>query len=175
MMMRTGVVMLCAASLALGCTTVYGAEHFKIPEESDYAPMYARLPLDPATMLPCGDWAWVPIIFYRAPECVPEDFNLHLGFDAPGAWSCPFLMEGHMVLELPPDVPQVPRLINVKQVDPVPVYFVSAQDPADQPLGSRFMLITMGDGISIKKLLQCSLEASARLLATDPAPDQVPQ
>jgi signal transduction histidine kinase/CheY-like chemotaxis protein len=56
----------------------------------------------------------------------------------------------------------------------LPVYFVSAQDPADEPLSSQFMLVSMGGGINLTKLLQCSLQTSARLLASDSGPDQGP-
>jgi signal transduction histidine kinase/CheY-like chemotaxis protein len=56
----------------------------------------------------------------------------------------------------------------------VPVFLVSAQDPADQPLRSRFLLATMDEGLSLSKLLRCSLEISKLLLepegALDPAP-----
>jgi CheY-like chemotaxis protein len=55
-----------------------------------------------------------------------------------------------------------------------PTFLVSAQDPADQPLRSRFLLATMDEGLSLSKLLHCSLEISKLLLepegALDPAP-----
>ena len=46
----------------------------------------------------------------------------------------------------------------------VPVLFVSAQDPADQTPSSPFLLATMGEGLTLRKLLDCSLQVSARLL-----------
>ncbi len=55
-----------------------------------------------------------------------------------------------------------------------PTFLVSAQDPADQPLRSRFLLATMDEGLSLSKLMHCSLEVSKLLLepegALDPAP-----
>ena len=55
-----------------------------------------------------------------------------------------------------------------------PTFLISAQDPADQPLRSRFLLATMDEGLSLSKLLHCSLEISKLLLepegALDPAP-----
>ena len=55
-----------------------------------------------------------------------------------------------------------------------PTFLLSAQDPADQPLRSRFLLATMDEGLSLSKLLHCSLELSKLLLepegALDPAP-----
>ena len=47
----------------------------------------------------------------------------------------------------------------------VPAMFVSAQDPADQTPTSQFLLATMGDGLGLRKLLDCSLEVSGLLLS----------
>ena len=56
----------------------------------------------------------------------------------------------------------------------VPTYFVSAQDPWDQPPRSSFLLATTGDGLSLNQLLRCSLALSDLLLrpedTLDPAP-----
>lgn len=54
-----------------------------------------------------------------------------------------------------------------------PVFLVSAQDPADQPMKSRFLVATRGDGLSISELLHCSLEFSAHLLEPDRGLDRV--
>ena len=56
----------------------------------------------------------------------------------------------------------------------VPVFFVSAQDPADQPPASRFLLATLDSGISLSKLLRCSMEISAILLETERELDLAP-
>jgi len=61
-----------------------------------------------------------------------------------------------------------------KGIPKAPTFLVSAQDPAEQPLTSRFLLATMNEGLSLSKLLHCSLELSKLLLepegALDPAP-----
>jgi CheY-like chemotaxis protein len=49
----------------------------------------------------------------------------------------------------------------------VPVLFVSAHDPTEQPLTSPFLLATTNQGISISKLLNGSLGISALLLQPD--------
>jgi signal transduction histidine kinase/CheY-like chemotaxis protein len=64
-------------------------------------------------------------------------------------------MDGWRVLEL---VHQDERMRGV------PIFFVSAQDPADQPLRSPFLLSTIGKGLPLGKLLSCSLEMSTLLL-----------
>ncbi len=56
----------------------------------------------------------------------------------------------------------------------VPVFLVSAQDPADQPLASRFFLATMDEGLSISKLLRGTLQFSALMLEPDRELDRVP-
>jgi CheY-like chemotaxis protein len=53
----------------------------------------------------------------------------------------------------------------------VPTFFVSAQDLADQPPLSRFLLVTMDEGLSLSRLLRCSLEVSKLLLQPERAPD----
>ena len=49
----------------------------------------------------------------------------------------------------------------------IPVILVSAQDPTEQPRGSRLVVATMGEGLSLSKVLHCSLELSALLLKPD--------
>ena len=49
----------------------------------------------------------------------------------------------------------------------IPVILVSAQNPREQPLASRALLVTMGEGLSLSKVLRCSLELSALLLQPD--------
>jgi signal transduction histidine kinase/CheY-like chemotaxis protein len=56
-----------------------------------------------------------------------------------------------------------------------PVYLVSAQDPADNPPSSSYMMITTEGGISVRKLLRCSLEVSQILLTPEGALDPTPQ
>ncbi len=56
------------------------------------------------------------------------------------------------------------EIVRDGRIQQVPVFCVSAQDPADQPLSSRFLLVTLGNGISLRKLLRGSLEMSAQLM-----------
>ena len=55
----------------------------------------------------------------------------------------------------------------------VPTFVISAQDPIDQPLKSEFLWVSMDEGLSLNKLLGCSLAISRLLLepegALDPA------
>jgi CheY-like chemotaxis protein len=64
-------------------------------------------------------------------------------------------MDGWQVLE---------RMRRDESTRDVPTFFLSAQDPADQPLRSAFLLATMAEGLSLGTLLDCSLGISALLL-----------
>jgi CheY-like chemotaxis protein len=55
-----------------------------------------------------------------------------------------------------------------ERIEDVPTFLVSAQDPADQPPVSQLLLATMNEGLSLSKLLRCSLELSTLLLQPGP-------
>jgi CheY-like chemotaxis protein len=61
-----------------------------------------------------------------------------------------------------------------ERIGNIPVFFVSAQDPDDQPLASQCFLAAMDEGLSINKLLRGLLQFSALMLEPDQAPDQAP-
>ena len=56
----------------------------------------------------------------------------------------------------------------------VPVFLVSAQDLVDQPSQSRYLVVTMGEGVSINQLLHCSLGVSTLLWKSVQEPGQAP-
>ncbi len=66
------------------------------------------------------------------------------------------------------------RLQADERTRAIPVYIVSAQDPSEQPLRSPTLVVTTDEGISISKLLACSLALSKVLLGPDLPPDPVP-
>ena len=71
-------------------------------------------------------------------------------------------MDGWQVLEqMGPDT----------EIGDVPVFLVSAQDPVDKPPGTSLLLASIDQGLSISKLLRCSLELSSLLLQPDDRPD----
>lgn len=101
-----------------------------VPDEDPGPPFYARV----TTILDqfFHDDGWLAIPFYRDPSCVPADFNvLQLydfpGPDGPGAFRCPLLMEGFVLIE--PDAPPgtFPRQAVLKG-DAVPFRFVPWND-----------------------------------------------
>jgi hypothetical protein len=94
-----------------------------MPDEDPGPPFYARVGYQ---ILESDGWVAIP--FYRAPECVPADFNLleffHFpGPGGPGAFACPLLMNGHVLIE--PDAPlgTFPKQ-SVFTATAVPIWFV---------------------------------------------------
>ncbi len=49
----------------------------------------------------------------------------------------------------------------------VPVFVVSAQDPVDQPPLSECLFAALGDGLTVRRLLSCTLALSSVLLSPD--------
>jgi signal transduction histidine kinase/CheY-like chemotaxis protein len=74
-------------------------------------------------------------------------------------------MDGWQMLE---------RLRTDRRTEDLPVILLSARDPIDQPQMSNFLLAAIRGGISIRKLLRCSLELSALLLTPDGELDPTP-
>jgi signal transduction histidine kinase/CheY-like chemotaxis protein len=60
------------------------------------------------------------------------------------------------------------RLLEIKNRDPalreIPAVFVSAMDPSEQPLESKVLMFSMGEGLTVHKLLDCSQWLSAAML-----------
>ena len=74
-------------------------------------------------------------------------------------------MDGWQVLE---------AMVEEERIRDVPTFFVSAQDPSEQPPVSKFFLTTMDGGLSPSKLLRCSLEMSKLLLEPEKGLDLTP-
>jgi CheY-like chemotaxis protein len=76
-----------------------------------------------------------------------------------------------------PDINGWEVLARIRQdsiLNPVPVVFLSAQDPEDQGGESDFFATLFEGTVPINKLLQCGLGVSRCLLASDLAHDQAP-
>ncbi len=57
----------------------------------------------------------------------------------------------------------------------MPVYLVSAQDPADEPPATPYLRVTFEGGVSLKQLLRCSLELSRLMMTPESALDPAPR
>jgi hypothetical protein len=95
-----------------------------IPDEDPGPPFYARVGIQ---LLHDGDWLAIP--FYRDPACIPDDFNLLEMFHfpgpmGPGAFACPLVLTGRLLIE--PDAPlgTFPRQVVLKG-EAVTFWFVS--------------------------------------------------
>lgn len=98
-----------------------------IPDEDPGPPFYARV----TSIL--GQFfhqdGWLAIAFYRPPSCVPDDFNLLGLYDfpgpgGPGAFACPLLVEGYLLIEPAAPLGTFPRH-SVFTGDAVPFWFVA--------------------------------------------------
>jgi hypothetical protein len=100
------------------------------PSASPGIPAYARLELlIPDFDVPRNEH-WAAIVFYRNPDCVPEDFNLGMFFDppigGPGAFACELLVEGHELWANGPGIDPAPSYVLSRNSTPnLPVWFVS--------------------------------------------------
>jgi len=57
----------------------------------------------------------------------------------------------------------------------LPIYLISAQDPADEPAKTPYLLFSAADGFSVNKLLRCALEVSKLLMTPDAELDPILQ
>ncbi|MDH3603150.1 MAG: hypothetical protein OEU26_26350, partial [Candidatus Tectomicrobia bacterium] len=89
-MMKKIIISLVSALLLV--SGYVGAAQFTVPDENQWAPVYART-------LAHSDSEWVVTYLYRERSCVPDDFDIWGDFfDFSGAaFNCPFLMEGIVV------------------------------------------------------------------------------
>lgn len=102
-----------------------GLVRLEMPAEDPGPPFYARVGFQ---ILESDGWIAIP--FYRAPECVPPTFNLLQFYDfpgpsGPGAFACPLLMNGFLLIE--PDAPlgTFPRRAVFNSAG-TPIWFVRA-------------------------------------------------
>lgn len=114
LLMATVVVAFLAAVLAV---VAYAGVRKTISDQEDFGPYYA-------------DWydngEWVAFIFYRNPDCVPDDFNLLDFFDFAATECGPLTVEGFEIRKVPEDL--VPVQAEYHGLGDVPVWFVSLGD-----------------------------------------------
>ena len=70
------------------------------------------------------------------------------------------------------------EVLRRKRADPemgtTPVFMVSAQDPTNQPPATESLLVSVDGGLSISRVLGCSLGVTRYLLQPEPAPFRAP-
>lgn len=99
-------------------------------EDAGDVPFYARITTIGTPDQIFHDDQWAVIVFYRPPECVPDDFNL-LGFfdfpgpSGPGAFGCgPPTTDGFSIWRNGPGVDPAPTLAVSHGLGAVPVWFI---------------------------------------------------
>lgn len=121
-----GLVEPTASAAAATATVSQALVRKDIPAEDPGPPFYAKA--TPIQNQLFRDDGWLAVPFYRPPSCVPADFDLldlfdFPGPDGPGAFGCPLLMEGFLLIE--PDAPlgTFPRQV-VLEGSGSPIWFV---------------------------------------------------
>lgn len=107
-----------------------GLARKEIPAEDPGPPFYARLTSTLDQFFHADGWLAIP--FYRDPACVPPGFNLlelfHFpGPDGAGAFACPILVRGFMLIEPGAPLGAFPRKVALEG-DSVPFWFVKWDD-----------------------------------------------
>ncbi len=133
---RTARNLSLAAPLALVLLAgIANADQFLlIPEQYPGFPMYSRGIATRGVPTELSDWC--SSVFYRPPECVPEDFNLLTVvdfdlLDASSAAVCPFVMEGFALWKDGED-PEInrPYYWELREAEgaTVPLWFFTTED-----------------------------------------------
>lgn len=121
--LRTAVVIL-ALLVILTLSVVVAQANVRLGDGGD-VPFYARI--ERGGVITDGEW--VAVIFYRPPDCVPDDFNLLDFFDAPRVFGCqPYTTDGFSIWKNGPDVDPAPLKSHLHGLGSVPVWFVSWPD-----------------------------------------------
>lgn len=126
-----------------------GLVRLSMPEEDPGPPFYARVGLQ---ILESDRWVAIP--FYRAPECVPPTFNLLDFYDfpgpnGPGAFACPLLTAGFLLIESDAPLGTFPKRA-VFNSSGTPIWFVNT--PAFHA-ATRDGVLTMGELEALRPLL----------------------
>jgi CheY-like chemotaxis protein len=62
------------------------------------------------------------------------------------------------------------RMNEDEALHSIPVFMLSAQDPTNRPLSTESLLVAVGGGLPISRVVGCSLRVSQYLLQPEPAP-----
>ena len=107
-----------AALLTFGTGLLRAQVMLRVPGESPGAPYYANV----ERPFIWHTEQWAAIVFLRAPDCVPANFNLLDLYDIPAAFACPLTVSGFELWDKP-GIDGAPRQA-VSSGIAVPVWFV---------------------------------------------------
>jgi hypothetical protein len=110
-------------ALLCGVAAAEAAVRIEIPEQGPGVPAYARIEAGRVIQ----DGVWAAIVFYRLPECVPQDFNLLRFVDLPRSFGCPLTVRGFEIWKNgPPPLSADPGPIQTESrgLGAVPIWFV---------------------------------------------------
>jgi hypothetical protein len=153
-------------ALVLSAGVGQAAERLTIPDEYSNLPYYARI------LRFVGYTGTDAVVFYRPPECVPDDFNLHLFYDFNIDPTCPLLVEGSATWEGEPGVGVPPFQMTLHEAEgtPVPIWFAD-----DAEVLAAYLSDRNGDGEPDYAITVPDLEAMSSLQVgwADPYSEQI--
>ncbi|MGB3713697.1 MAG: hypothetical protein WA996_04630 [Candidatus Promineifilaceae bacterium] len=137
-------------------------------ENDGQVPFYARL--ERGDVLHDDDWA--VIVFYRPPDCIPDDFNLLDFFDVPAVFDCqPATTDGFEIWKNgPPPIDEAPIHTRLQGRGAVPVWFV---DWAELHSAMSDDAVTITDLIGMSRLTGSAAYFSETLHPTGGANNSV--
>jgi hypothetical protein len=113
---------------------------------------------------------WTAFVFYRPPECVPEDFNLEAFFDVPRVFACtPMTTDSFAVFEHGPGLDPAPYQARNRGLGAVPIWFIPTEDYLEAAADG---VLTMAELRALEPLMGTADFYSETLHATEGA--QVP-
>ena len=157
-------------SLVLSPAVASGAEQETVrttfPSMEDPGPpLYARVG-DPAGPTIYNDGEWAVIVFYRNPDCVPDDFNL-LEFFAFDSFACEMSVSGHSIWEV--EVGSAPPKVHKTFGSDVPVWFLPIE-VANQAIGDG--VLTVPELEALPELVVGSADRFNEVLHPEPLPPE---
>jgi hypothetical protein len=112
-----------AALITLMTTDFAGAQLLlRVPADTPGPPVYTRTDLSDGSFAFHTD-EWAAVVFYRAPDCVPDGFNLLAFYDLPDAFACSLTISGFELWDNGPGIDLAPQH-TVSHGAAVPIWFV---------------------------------------------------
>jgi hypothetical protein len=158
-----------SAAVAVAAEASGRMTRLTFPDQDPGVPVYARA--TPIGNQLYTDDGWLAIPFYRQPACIPADFDLlsfyHFpGPGGPGAFGCPLLVTGALMIEAGAPLGTFPK-IAISRGDAVPVWFVRR---AEFDAAAADGMVTMGELAALPSLVRgtaTSFEETLRPRAGD--------
>ena len=151
-----------AAAVLMGTALIASANaqthiRLNVPKDNE-PPFYARISgyefIGSENVFRTDDWAG--IVFYRQPQCVPNDFNLLSFFDfsllaIPPTSRCPLTVEGFEIWPAPPGPGIGPIQTVSRGLGAVPIWFVAWSEMQDLLIDRSVTVTELESAATLRK------------------------